>query len=278
MPHPPRTSARPGQGFASTAAGQDAVRTGIVVHGVDFSGADSGGAAKIRVIERDLGTPRAEVVARGQLDRKSLVRAIQASNGDGRAHLWRIDAPSGLPLSMATELAQPEDWKSIAQWMLECGAPRQWRSRVRQTTRREPRRTCDQAMSTPMAPMNLRVFKQTWTFVCEVLLPLAESGVGIEPMLPVRGARVVVCEGCPASVLACKGWAKRGYKGPGDPPVQARAEIVRHLRHDGMNIPPALADQAISDVEGDVVDALLLATPPFQTVVPREALVESWIY
>jgi hypothetical protein len=258
------------------------VADSIILHGVDFSGADSGGAAKIRVVDRDLDAPRAPVTARGQLDRKGLVRAVLASaaesSSSGQRHLWRIDASGGLPLSLLAELEQPQDWLAMAKWMQGFGAPRQWRSQVRQVTRREPRRTCDNAMSTPMAPLNLRVFKQTWTFVCEVLLPLADAGIGIEPMRPVAGASVAVCEGCPASVLAAKGWAKRGYKGSGEPPMQARAEILRQLRHDGMNVPQALAEQATQDTEGDVIDALLLATPPFHTAVPAEALVESWVH
>ncbi len=251
---------------------------GILLHGVDFSGADSGGAAKIRVVERDLGAPRAPVRLLGQFDRGALVRAIRASAEDGRLHLWRVDAPGGVPLATLGECGVPPEWRAAAAWMRDLGSPRGWRSAVRERTRREPRRACDTAASTPMAPMNLRIFKQTWTFVCEVLLPLAEAGIAVEPMSPVAGARVVVCEGCPASVLAGKGWARRGYKGGGAPPADVRADIVRELRNAGMAIPPALAEKAIADVEGDLLDALLLASEPVQTVVPREALIEGWVY
>lgn len=255
-----------------------AEHAGIMLHGVDFSGADSGGAAKIRVVHRDLGAPRAAVVAGGQFDRTALVRAVDASTRDGRAHLWRVDAPMGMALATIRELGLAEEWRTVAAWMSECGGARPWRSRVRDTTRREPRRVCEQAMATPMASMNLRIFKQTWTFVCEVLLPLAESGVTIAPVLPRPGAPVTVCEGCPASVLAAKGWAKRGYKGDGAGPATVRADLVRALRHEGMNIPQPLAEAAIADREGDQLDALILVSEPFQTVVPREAMVEGWVY
>lgn len=251
---------------------------GILLHGVDFSGADSGGAAKIRVVERELSSPRSAVVVRGQFDRTGLVRAIRASASDGRAHLWRVDAPSGLPLATLAECGLTGDWMAVAEWMRGLGSPRGWRKDVREHTRREPRRVCDAAAATPLAPMNLRVFKQTWTFMCEVLLPLAEAGVSVEPMRPVAGARTVVCEGCPASVLAARGWARRGYKGAGEPPARVRAETVRELRNNGMTIPPAVAEQAIADQEGDLLDALLLVTEPAHTVVPREAIIEGWVY
>ena len=60
---------------------------GILLHGVDFSGADSGGAAKIRVVTRDLGAPGTAIASMGRLDRRALVRAVLASREDGRSHL-----------------------------------------------------------------------------------------------------------------------------------------------------------------------------------------------
>ena len=75
----------------------------LVIHGVDFSGADSGGAAKIRIAERELAS-RSAVAVRGRIDRSGLRRAILESVKDGREHLWRIDAPFGLPLECFAEL------------------------------------------------------------------------------------------------------------------------------------------------------------------------------
>jgi hypothetical protein len=253
-------------------------RDGILLHGVDFSGAESGGSAKIRVVTRDLGAPAAPVRSEGRFDRRSLARAILASREDGRAHCWRIDAPQGLPLATVQELELPAQWRAVAESMLAQGSPRHWRHSVRERTRREPRRRCDLELHTPMAPMNLRVFKQTWSFVCELLLPLAEAGVRVEPVAGPADARVVVCEGCPASVLRALGWPHRGYKGAGAPPAAVRAELLRRLRALGVAVPEALAQEAVRDEEGDLLDALLLTTVPFQTVVPQEAMVEGWVY
>lgn len=264
----------PGRGVPHSGAAQ-----GLVLHGVDFSGADGGGAAKIRVVERDLSAPRNPVVLRGQFDRAGLVRAVLASAQDGRAHLWRVDAPSALPRELVQEFQLQPTWRSVAAWMQEFGSPRQWRSHVRQLIRREPRRTCERAMSTPMSPLNLRVFKQTWTFICEVLLPLADAGVRVDPVaVPATPSTVTICEGCSASVLLLHGWPARGYKGQGEPPKQVRADIIRRLRHAGMNIPPAIADKAVEDEEGDLLDALLLVTEPTQVAVPPDAMLESWVY
>ena len=259
-----------------------------ILHGVDFSGADGGGAAKIRIAERDL-APRSAVRVRGRLDRNGLRRAILESRSDGRDHLWRIDAPFGLPLEcFAAERPEgmadgPVSWRAVAEWMAGFENAREWRGAMRELSRREPKRACDREFRTPLAPMNLRVFKQTFTVITEILLPLADEGIAIDPVsVPSGGSAVRVCEGCPASVLHHRGWPSKGYKGGGEPPRILREEIIRLLRKDGLEIPSQNAVEAIHDEEGDLLDALILVTAPLGVPVPAElaatAAVEAWVY
>ena len=265
----------------------------VILHGVDFSGADGGGAAKIRIAERDL-APRSAVRVRGRLDRNGLRKAIQETASDGRDHLWRIDAPFGLPIECFAESC-PEGlkgsmadgtltWRAIAEWMAGFENAREWRGAMREMSRREPKRACDREFRTPLAPMNLRVFKQTFTVITEILLPLADAGISIVPVsVPASGAtRVRVAEGCPASVLHRRGWPTKGYKGGGEPPRVLREEIVRLLRKDGLEIPSQAAVEAIHDEEGDLLDALILVTAPLDVAIPPElvatAAVEAWVY
>jgi len=261
---------------------------GLILHGVDFSGADGGGAAKIRIAEREH-APRSAVRVRGRLDRNGLRRAILESRSDGREHLWRIDAPFGLPAECFSE-ARPEGmpagevtWRGIAEWMSGFGTAREWRGAMRELSRREPRRLCDREFRTPLAPMNLRVFKQTFTVITEILLPLSEEGIAIEPVaVPAGGSSVRVCEGCPASVLLRRGWPAKGYKGGGEPPRVLREEIIRLLRKDGLEIPSPHAVEAIHDEEGDLLDAMILVTEPLAVPIPAEhaatVSVEAWVY
>ncbi len=275
----------------------------MILHGVDFSGADSGGSHKIRVATRVTrgtrgapmqpssapragargrdGGPRSEApeTTVERMDRRGLLERIRASAADGSLHFWRIDAPVGLPMSTLASHGLGGDWRTVAEWMESFGGARPWRAALRSADRTEPRRMADSDARTPMAPMNLRVFKQTWTLVCEVLLPLAREGtVSIEPMMPVRGATVSVGEGCPASVLQRRGWPSRAYKGKGEPPQRVREEILRRLRGAGVRTSAAVQRQAAEDTEGDMVDALILATDPCACAVPREALVEGWVW
>ena len=261
----------------------------LVLHGVDFSGADGGGASKIRIAERDAGG-RSAVSVRGRVDRHGLRRAILESADDGRPHLWRIDAPFGLPVE-CFEGERPEgmadaplSWRAIAQWMAGFDSARSWRGAMRDRSRREPKRICDREFRTPLAPMNLRVFKQTFTVIKEVLLPLAEAGIAIDPVCVAGNdsTSVRVCEGCPASVLLHKGWPAKGYKGGGEPPRIRREEIIRLLRKEGLEIPSPVAVEAIHDTEADLLDALILVTEPLGVPIPPEhaaaAAIEAWVY
>ncbi|MCE2874712.1 MAG: hypothetical protein LW625_03615 [Planctomycetaceae bacterium] len=221
----------------------------MILHGVDFSGADSGGAAKIRMVSRDLQSPGTPIRLEGRFDRKGLVRRILSLQQDGRQHMVRIDAPFGLPLETLRCFEVQPSWLAMADWMVAFGSPRLWRGAIRQTVRKEPRRLCDEQFRTPMAPMNLRVFKQTWTLIAEVLKP-----------------------------LGMKGWPDHGYKGQGEPPRAVRADLMRLMYRERIVVTPDMEAAAIDDVEGDLLDALLLTLDPLQWVPPSEARVEAWIY
>ncbi len=245
----------------------------VRMHGVDFSGADNGGVHKIRVASIK---SSGEVVV-DRADRKTLLQMILESAKSGERHLWRIDAPVGLPIATLKSHGVAENWLASAKWSALAGSPRAWRTQLRMTSREEPRRCTDGESRTPMAPMNLRVFKQTWTLMCEVLLPLHAAGISISPMARTASS-VTVCEGCPASVLQRLGWPARGYKGAGDPPSRVRALIARRLVEIGLAISQSTIQKATDDIEGDILDALILLTPPMHTVIPAEGFVEGWVY
>ena len=247
--------------------------TSSQLHGVDFSGAENGGLHKIRVASWK--SPTEIVVERA--DRKMLVRMILDSAKSDQNHLWRIDAPAGIPLQTIRAHGIAENWLASAQWSAQFGSPRAWSTKLREVSREEPRRKTDSESRTPMAPMNLRVFKQTWTFMCEVLLPLQSAGISISPMA-LTGSRVTVCEGCPSSVLQRLGWPAKGYKGEGEPPSRVRALIARRLEETGIPISKVMMQKIIEDTEGDLLDAIILLTPPVFSAFPAEAIVEGWVF
>jgi hypothetical protein len=78
-------------------------------------------------------------------------------------------------------------------------------------------------------------------------------------------------------VLHLREWPARGYKGKGEPPRALRAELLKRLDRDGLRVPKPMADEAIADEEGDLLDAILLVTDPVAGPPPAEAVREGWI-
>ncbi|NCF39904.1 MAG: DUF429 domain-containing protein [Planctomycetia bacterium] len=248
------------------------------IHGVDFSGSDAGGAAGIRVATREAG-PQGVVERIERLDRAGLRRRIISGLETPDEHRWLIDAPFGVPLATLEACGVEPSWEATVRWMAGFDSPRDWRRGVRSMTRKEPRRTTDRNSWTPLASMNLRIFKQTWTAMVELLVPLAAAGVRVEPLAGPRGSNVVVAEGCPASLLKRAGDPARGYKGRTDDNRRRRAEILATARsHWGLRIDADAARDAVAGQGGDDLDAVLLTLDPLVTVIPSEAAVEGWVY
>ena len=249
----------------------------IIRHGVDFSGAASGGSG-IRIATRRPGEPVQEVQ---RVDRTGLRREILAGlEGDSdQKHLWLVDAPFGIPIATLKACGVEPDWRSSVEWLGSFPSPREWRRAVRRTSRKEPRRWADRASATPLASMNLRVFKQTWTVMVEVLAPLVEAGVRVEPMAGPMDSKVVVVEACPASVLKRGGDAARGYKGPADSNRVRREEILDRAMGDwGLQVTGSVASRCIGDSGGDDLDAVLLTLDAWQGPPPAEAMIEGWVW
>ena len=247
----------------------------IVRHGVDFSGATTGGSG-IRIATR---VGDGEVSDLRRVDRLALRRTILDGLEDGARHVWLIDAPFGIPRSTLEACGIEDSWEASVRWLASYGDPREWRRAVRQQSRKEPKRTADYASATPLASMNLRVFKQTWTAMVEVLSPLAAAGVRVEPLAGPRGSSVVVAEGCPASLLKRAGDSAKGYKGREGTHRTRREEILRGASTRlGLRVSPDVARRCLDDDGGDDLDAVLLTIDPLVTVSPSEARVEGWVY
>lgn len=247
----------------------------VVRHGVDFSGASSGGSG-IRIATR---TGDGEVADLRRVDRPGLRREMLDGLGDDATHVWSIDAPFGLPRATLEACGVEDSWEASVRWMASFADPREWRRAVRQRSRKEPKRVADHASATPLASMNLRVFKQTWTVMVELLAPIAAEGVRVEPLAGPRDSSVVVTEGCPASLLKRAGDSAKGYKGREAPHRLRREQILSNaISTLGLRVSDPVARRCVDDHGGDDLDAVLLTIDPLVTVAPAEARVEGWVY
>ncbi|MFP5501598.1 MAG: hypothetical protein ACLGIN_03855, partial [Candidatus Sericytochromatia bacterium] len=159
----------------------------------------------------------------------------------------------------------------------------------------EIKRETDRLARVPFNAFNLRVYRQTYYGLREVIAPLVRSGrAAVLPMQPPAEDRAWVLEVCPASTLkrlglyytaAGRPWS---YKGRTEAHQAARARLWLALTDRyGLRAGPAKRRAAIEDAGGDALDAVIAACATAEAIESPLALpascreaapVEGYIY
>lgn len=128
---------------------------------------------------------------------------------------------------------------------------------------RELRRRCDDEARTPFCPYNLRLHRQTWHGIAEVIAPLVLAGhATAPPMQQAAPGRPLLLETCPASFLKRQGEdLYRPYKGTTAAHRAQRGAIFGWLVERGLLRPPseATAQRILNNAGGDALDAVIAA-------------------
>lgn len=243
--------------------------------GVDFSGGreagrkiwlaqghDMKGVLKIETLQRAATLPNSGVERERALP--ALCNYLRALSKSGQ---WATVA--GFDFSFALHRDQmPESWSALAQ---ELAAPaytlEDFQQRYgRSTTGRELRRATDIETRTPMAPTNMRVYRQTYYGIRDVLAPLVQTGARILPIHQPVPSTLHLIEICPASLLKVNREVGR-YKGKGAERREARQRIYRSIQQQtGFFAPEKLEVRIANDTEGDALDAVLAVVAVWQTL------------
>ena len=232
--------------------------------GVDFSGARHAGRA-IWVAEgspRDGGLKinhlrRASDLPGGSADRTAALTALRAHLAHRENALIGLDFPFSLP----GELLDAPDWVGFARgFMGRYPDPEAFREACqRRTGGKELKRRTDRRTATPFCAYNLRLYRQTYWGIAQVLAPLSEEArVAIVPVLDRPGASATLAETCPASSLKRLD-CYRPYKGREPALATARRAVLDRLKHEGLRCSDAIADKTVKDIGGDALDALIAA-------------------
>lgn len=202
------------------------------------------------------------------------------------------DAVCGLdfPFSLPTQLLGAESWTDFATrfaarfpdalaFRHEC---------VRLADGRELRRDTDRMAKVPWCAYNLRLYRQTWYGIRDVLAPLvAADAARVCPMQPPAPGKPVLLEICPASALKRLGLYRRhaGYKIAAGAPRRAALldAVAAHWR---LAVPAAIRARIITNSGGDALDSVVAAAVaadvsrrglPFRAVDRTQAL-EGVVY
>jgi uncharacterized protein DUF429 len=233
--------------------------------GVDFSGARSAGKAiwiaegrldgkrRVALVDcypalalPDSGPERALALA--------ALRRLIATTPDG---VFGCDFPVGLPRA----LLQGADWKSfIADFDRRHAHADAFRAACRRIANgKEIRRDSDRLAKTPFCAWNLRLYRQTYHGIAEIVAPLHRDGhasvISVEQADP---DRAWIAETCPASVLKFLG-LYRPYKGKAPPARKMRREILAALVERDFLAPPSRSqrERLVEDRGGDALDSVV---------------------
>jgi hypothetical protein len=265
------------------------------VFGVDFSAAvDAGrhiwicrahpGRDGIRVESVD---PLDELPG-GARNRDAALSSLVQKVIEAPRSAWGFDFSFGLPVEVLTSgrEASASGWErqlaALATWA-DAEELRRWCQD--RAGGRELRRQTDEETSTPFSPYNLRIYKQTFYGLRDVLRPLrTHPDVAILPMdaLPASGSteaggrlpfnigrpgsrlpHIYLMETCPASLLGRLGHLPElgRYKGEAGGRAERRAAILARLIEAGLVRPVGrgLRSRIVDNVYGDALDAVLAA-------------------
>ncbi len=236
------------------------------IFGIDFSGAEKAGDA-IWIAEGRLDGVRARIedcrpasqLPGSGCERGRCLPALVAFIAGQRAAVFGCDFPFSLPAGMIEEtnwrafaLTLADRFPTAESFLADC------RSRG---GGREIRRACDRESRVPFAAYNLRIYRQTYHGIRDVLAPLLrDDGAVVLPMDAPRTGLPWLIETCPASTLKHAGLYP-SYKGKSSAARAARRGIVDGLVRRGWLAPlsPGLRRLALDNTGGDALDSMIAA-------------------
>jgi len=237
------------------------------VYGVDFSGAkDAGKKIWIAsgVIEKNTlrieECHRADALPGSGKSRDQCLVALRDFIAKEDACAFGLDFPFGLPQALVKQKERWEDF--VLSFPDDYSSPEEFRGLCREASGgRELKRITDQKSKTPFSPYNLRLYRQTYYGIRDVLYPLVRDQLAcVLPMQHALPDRPWIMEICPASTLKLR-WKDTyfPYKGRTDEHRAARASILERLEAIGaLSIPAqAVRLKILEDRGGDALDSVI---------------------
>ena len=239
-----------------------------MIYGIDFSGAEKDAGRLIWICRLSLigGAPlvescvRAEELpgsgARRSLCLPALCRFIAEHNS--RA-IFGLDFPFSLPRPVLSEAGWHPLVTSFAATFTDCDSFRM--SCQQKANGRELKRRTDRETQTPFSAYNLRLYRQTYFGIRDVIGPLLQDGSAwFAPMEKRLPEKPCVVEICPASTLKRHG-LYRPYKGVLPERLAVRRDILGSIEEtSGIRFKePSLRNVMLSDTAGNALDSLIAA-------------------
>ena len=244
------------------------------VYGVDFSGAkDAGKRIWIATGTVQGSTLQIEDCRRGDTlpgSAKARDRCLAALCGliaRESGSVFGLDFPFGLPHT----LVRQESWKGfVLDFPHSYNSPDEFRTACQEAAGgRELKRVTDRESHTPFSAYNLRLYRQTYFGIRDVLHPLVRNQQAcVLPMQSALPDRPWILEICPASTLKQENLYLRGYKRGTDEGYRARVRILEGIEATGfLCVPSSAVRSAVrDDRQGDALDSIVAAFATFRAL------------
>ena len=237
------------------------------VAGIDFSGARNAGkliwiaggvVAEGGALRLETCYPASELPGSGA-DKDQALPALVTFLANAADAIIGLDFPFGLPSPLVREATWeefiagfPERHPNADSFRASC---------INIAGGRELKRRTDVETKTPFSAYNLRLYRQTYEGIRNVLHPLITKDLAraIPTQSPDNG-KPILAEACPASLLKSENLYP-SYKGPSAEAANARALILEGLMKRNLIEPlsPPLRKTLLENKGGDALDAVIAA-------------------
>ncbi|MFP4105056.1 MAG: hypothetical protein ACLFVU_03105 [Phycisphaerae bacterium] len=239
---------------------------------MDFSGAENAGTkiwiASGRIHGRQLLLSeliRADELPDSGPGRSACMPVLRRFITDHRSGLFGVD----FPLTLPKQYLGSSDWRNfVHELCYTSDSPQIFRKRcIKLSGGKELKRHTERRAQVPFSAVNLRLYKQTYYGLKDLIAPLVESDkVRVLPYQPLAEDKPAIVEICPASSIKDiqqhsdkKLYAP--YKGDSPGHRKAREDILAYVERTGLVslLSWNLRWEAIEDPGGDALDAVLAA-------------------
>lgn len=225
---------------------------------------------------------RAETLPGSGRNRDLCLKALRNFVESQQDVLIGFDFPFGLP----RELVKEDSWESfVLNFPEHYNSPQQFRCAcLEKSGRRELKRVTDYDCRAPFSPYNLRIFRQTYYGICDLLNPLVRTKkASILPMQEAMPGLPRLIEICPASTLKAHN-CYSSYKGRGTDKYNKRLIILQFLEREKNLIfnTVELREKVLKDSAGDALDSViaLYASSKAKELLPesKDLEIEGYTY
>jgi hypothetical protein len=242
------------------------------VYGVDFSGAaDAGkkiwitkGVVEGEALRIEACYPGANLPGSG-VERDRCLAALRDFIAKEMDSAFGLDFPFGLP----RELVNTDTWEDfVLSFPEQYSSPEAFRETCRETAAgSELKRLTDRESHTPFSPYNIRLYRQTYYGLRDVIAPLVrDKSACVLPMQTEALGKPWVVEICPASTLKQE-YLYWPYKGKSREHREGRERILGAIEQMApLPVLGALRSVILDDVGGDALDSVVAAFAVFRAL------------